>query len=159
MNNEIKQIGTPDIYQINKTSYVGVQLREKRGDKFFDVLLINNDKEIFLARIRKELYNLKILVNNDKILIYSDEFNSITKKMQIIKVYSLYNIDDDIFYSCKEIEALNMFDSNINTNYLFNKNNNISRSDIEKKKRLNVDYNKDIEVDFNNKVKTLKLIK
>lgn len=159
MNNEIKQIGTPDIYQINKTSYVGVQLREKRGNKFFDVLLINNDKEIFLARIRKELYNLKILVNNNKILIYSDEFDSINKKMQIIKVYSLYDIEDDIFYSCKEIEALNIFDDTIDNNYLINKNNNIARSDIEKKKRLNRNYDKDIEVDFNNKVKTLKLIK
>lgn len=156
MNNEEKLIGTPDIYMINNSCYIGVQLKEKRGDKFFDVLLIDNDKEIFLGRIMKELENLRILINNNKVLIYSSMFDSITKEMQINKVYSLYDIDDDLFYSCTELEALNMFDSNININYLLNKNNNISRSDVEKKKRLNVKYGKS---NLNNKPKILQFHK
>lgn len=131
-----KQIGNPEVLEIGENIYVSTTLYEKRGNRFYDVSFINKDKEFFIGRFDKEDSSIKIDYKDGKILIYLDSFNRECEKMVITKVLSLYDILDDVTYACTEEEALKLFDSNMDANYLKNKNNIIVRSDVEKRNRL-----------------------
>lgn len=131
-----KALGSPEIYKINDNNFIKSQLFQKRGDVFYDISFYNNGKEIFIGRFNKELYNLKFSYNNEKILLFYETFNSKKNKMDIIKVVSLYDVLDDTFIATTEEEALNIFDSNLDTAYLIDRDNFIFNSDIEKKKKL-----------------------
>lgn len=127
----------PTIIKIGDTSYVKVCFYEKRNTKYYDVILNIDNKETFLGRFVKEFYKIKIKQKDGRILIYNDRINASKKSYEIIKVLGLYDILDDVFYSCTEEEALNLFDNKLETNFLENKNNLIVRSDVEKRKRFN----------------------
>lgn len=131
-----KLIDAIEITKIGKNSHIGVGLYEKRNNKFYDVVLKLNDKEIFIGRFNKEFNKLRVKYADGKILVYYDEFSKQSNKMEIIKVLSLYDILDNTFYSCTEIEALELFDKDINSSNLKDKDNYIRHSDCEKRKRL-----------------------
>lgn len=131
-----KQIGSPEVLEIGENIYVSTTLYEKRGNRFYDVSFINKDKEFFIGRFDKEDSAIKIDYKDGKILIYLNSFNRECEKMVITKVLSLYDILDDTTYACTEEEALKLFDNNIDTKYLQNKDNLIIRRDVEKRNRL-----------------------
>lgn len=134
--NTPKLLYTKEIIEIGENAKISIGTYEKRRDIFQDVVLELNNKEIFLGRFNKEENKLIVKYNNGKILIGNEEFKQEVQEMRIIKVLSLYDMLDDTFYSCTEKEALNMFDSNIDSEYLKNKDALMHRTDIEKKKRL-----------------------
>lgn len=131
-----KQLDNSDILKISDKAYVSSTLYEKRGNKFYDVVFVNNEKEYFIGRFINKEQPIKIGYNNGKILIYLDSFNNEIKKMVITKVISLYDILNDITYACTEEEALNLFDESISTEHLKNKDSLIIRNDVEKRNRL-----------------------
>ena len=134
--NKVKLIYTIDNIKISEEINIKINLCEKRGNRFYDVVFYLKDKEILLGRFDKEENKVCAKYKDGKILIYNNKFNKHTNQMEIIKVLSLYEIVDDTFYSCTEEEALNIFDKSIDASYLKNKNNPIYRSDIEKTRRL-----------------------
>ena len=135
-NNEPKLLGPIETIKISENLTIKKGLYEKRGNAFYDISIVLLDKEIFIGRFPKDFNDIKIKYKDGKILVYYDELNEEYEKKIIIKVFSLYDIIDDVFYSCTEEEALTKFDDNIDTSYLKNRNNYIYRSDIEKTKRL-----------------------
>ena len=136
VNNETKLVYLFETIKINEKSFINIKLNEKRNNKFFDVIFNLNGKEIFLGRFAKDFNIINAKYKDGKILIYYENFNQNKHCMTINKVLSLYDILDDTFYSCTEIEALNIFDSSIDSSYLKQPENLIHRSDVEKSKRL-----------------------
>ena len=138
MNYDINtpKIISKNILRISDTVWIEKSLYEKRGYKFYDIELSLNSNKIFLGRFSKDYNDLDVKYNEGKILICNTKFDFESKKIVIIKVLDLYDMSDDMFYCTTEQEALNIFDSNIDTSYLTNKNKFIVRNDIEKKKKL-----------------------
>lgn len=136
MNNNTKLIYLCETVKINENTNINITLNEKRNNKFFDVVLNLKNKEIFLGRFIKEFNKISAKYNEGKILIFCDEFDQKDRRMKISEVLSLYEVVDDTFYSCTEIEALNIFDNSLDTSFLKKPHNPIHRSDIEKNKRL-----------------------
>lgn len=130
--NEPKLLYSKDIIKISDSAFIEVGLYEKRKDVFYNVTLKLGSEEIFIGKFPKIYDSLEVKYKDGKILVYTNKFDSKAKAMKIIKVYSLYEISDDIFYSCTEEEALNIFDKNIDSSYLKNKDNLIYRTDVEK---------------------------
>ena len=137
MNNNNKKILEP-IYTLKISDNLIIEkcLYQTTGNTFYEVVLKTDKNEIFIGRFTKELNNLRVTYNNGKILVYYDNFIQEERQMKVIKVLSLYDILDDIFYSCTEEEALNIFNPNIDTNYLEDPDRYIYRSDLEKRKKL-----------------------
>lgn len=133
---EPKLIYNIDTIKIGEEATLKIDFYEKRGTRFYDIVLNLKDKEIFLGRFNKGEETIKAKYNNGKIIICDEKPIKGENKVGIMKVFSLYDILDDTFYSCTEIEALNAFDPSIDTSYLKDKNKPIYRSDIEKKRRL-----------------------
>lgn len=133
--NDLILLNQVEEIKISEDAYINISLYKNRNSMFYDIVLNLNNKEKFLGRFNNENM-VKSKYKDGKILIYCD--NTITEKEEpvIIKVLSLYEIVDDTFYSCTEEEALNLFDKNINTNYLINKNNSLNRSDVAKKRYI-----------------------
>ena len=121
----------PTIIRIDDKNYVSISEYSKRGNSFYDVIFNNNGKEVFIGRYNKILDNVKVMYNNGKILVYSDIKNNL-----IIKVYSLYDILDDTHYSLSEVEALQLFNPDLDTSFLKNKDRSVVRTDVEKRHRL-----------------------
>lgn len=128
-----KKLKSPlNIIKINTNNYIVIGEYETKGNDFFDVIFFNNGKEIFLGRFNGDLKKINAQYNNEKIIIYNEEKLE-SNECVITNVLSMYNIIDDTFYSVSEEEAIKLFDSNINSLHLKNKNNLINRSDIRKK--------------------------
>lgn len=127
--NEPKPIGDPDIITIDKNLIIEIQNYKKRGEKYCDVTLINSltDDEKIIGRFMEPISRIKVLYNDGKLLIYNDKFNNDEKKDVITKVLALYNIIDDVVYSESQEEMLNIFDENINSSYLEDKNKQITK--------------------------------
>lgn len=125
-----------DVKKISDNSSIDIELYEKRKRKFYDVILNLPDKKIFIGRFIKEFDNISVDYNNGKVLIYIEKFIRQISTMKITKVLTLYDIVDDTCYSVTELEALSIFNKNIDSNYLEKKDNYIYRTDIEKSKRL-----------------------
>lgn len=129
-----KLIGSKNIIKIGETAQITIGMYQKRNNVYQDVVLELKDEDIFLGRFITEEENLVVKYRDGKILIgRGKEENSIAK---ITKVLTLYEVIDDTFYSCSEIEALSMFDPSIDKTYLQNKNTYMHRSDLEKIIRL-----------------------
>ena len=134
--NKPKLVHSKDIIKISDKVSIEIGLYTKRGSSFYDVVLKNNSKEIFLGRFPKMYDTVKAKYNDGKILIFNDRFDEEAKTVKIIKVHSLYDILDDTFLSCTEEEAITMFDSTLDTSGLISSQNMIYRSDIEKVRRF-----------------------
>ncbi len=128
-------IYSPDIYALNDNCYIEVRYFRIKGMYFYDVIF-NNGQEHFLGRFRKIFDSLKVLYNDNMILIYYDTFDRQTSQMKITKVIELYNMNDDINIVCSEQKALEMFDKDIDRTFLTDKENLLIRTDSEKRKRL-----------------------
>ena len=139
---EMLNINTPkllykkEIIEIGEKAKISIGTYEKRRDVYQDVVLELDGKEIFLGRFNKDEKLLTVKYKDGRILIGYKEFKKEVEDMRIIKVLSLYEMADDTFYSCSELEALNMFDPSIDDTYLKNKETLMHRADIEKRKRL-----------------------
>lgn len=134
-----KTMEPPEIYDISRNLSIkiqNVQVLDKIMYKYSDVILINKEleKEAFIGRFIEPISKVKVSYNNGKILVYHDEYNSEIRCDVITCVLSLYDILDDFSYSCTEKEALNIFDDNLTTDYLQDKNSSIVKSDLERKK-------------------------
>lgn len=129
-----KLLGPVDEIKIGENSIIEKGLYEKRGNSFYDIKLKLKDKEIFLGRFNKTFDRLSVKYKEGKILVCNEEFKA--DGIKIVSVLSLYDILDDTFYSCTEEEAIQIFDPSIDQSYLKNKTRNISRTDIEKLKRI-----------------------
>lgn len=136
LNSEEKIKWEPEIIKINEQNYIKKIELEKRGNSFCDIIFNNSGKEIFIGRYENESKNIKVLYKAGRILVYSDEFIKEKEKVQVTQVHTLYDIVDDVCYSMKEGELLNLFDSNIDQTYLKKNNKLVVRSDVEKKRRL-----------------------
>lgn len=140
MNNKELNINIPrllgpvDEIKIGENAVIEKGLYEKRGNKFYDIKIKLQDKEIFLGRFNKTFDRISVKYKDGKILICNEEFKK--DSMKIVDVLSLYDILDDTFYSCTEEEAIKIFNPNIDYSNLKNKKRNISRADIEKLKRI-----------------------
>lgn len=131
-----KKIGQPEIYNINRNLYIQIQNFKKRNVEYSDVFLIDkkHKNEIFIGRFIEPISKVKASYNDGKILIYHDEYNSELRCDVVTCVLLLYNMVDDINYSCSEEEALIIFDNNAITDYLENKNSSIVKIDLKRKK-------------------------
>ena len=139
VNNNInipKLIGSKDILKIGNNLTVEKGLYEKRGNRFYDIVLKTNEEVIFLGRFNKEQNSIDIEYKDGKILICQRKFDNDNQVFKVIKVLSLYEILDQTFYSCTEREALNIFDPSIDTSNLINGDNSIVRTDVEKLRRI-----------------------
>ena len=156
-----KLLEEPTIIEIGDASSIKVFYYEKRNTKYYDVILDANGKETFLGRYVREYNKVKAKYKDGRILIYNDIINASKREFEITKILALYDILDDVFYSCTEEEALNLFDNQLETNFLENKDNLIVRSDIEKRKRFNDSEEpvKKIECTLPDEKKKLKIIK
>lgn len=133
-DNRIIELQKPVIYNFDKGMIVSTQLKRKRMSIYYDVVLSNNGKEIFIGHYSNEYDNIKVSLNNGNLLIYSLKSNK--KGENSVKVLDLYNIEDDLHYSVTEKEALDIFDSSLKVSNLKDGDNNIHRTDLEKIKRL-----------------------
>jgi len=136
VNNEEKIKYEPTILKINEKNHIKIINLEKRGNNFCDVIFNNCGKEIFVGRYETETQNVKVLYNDGRILVYSDEFIDSEKKVEITNIHTLYDIVDDICFSMKQEDLLNLFDPSLNTSYLKKANKIINYSDVEKRRRL-----------------------
>lgn len=119
--------------KINEKMYIKSTLYSKRGNEFYDISFVNDGVESFIGRYSRIDNKVEVFQNKDKILICNRKF--IEDGMKIVKVLGMYNILDNMLYYCTELEALELFDSNIDKKYLKNPENTICRLDIEKKRR------------------------
>lgn len=131
-----KLIYPKEVIKIGENITVETGFYRKRVENFYDVVLKNKEKEIFLGRFQKVDDTVKTKYNDGKILVFSERFTADTNSMNIVKVYSLYDILDDTFINCTEAEALNIFDKTIDSSHLINGDNPLRREDPEKKRRL-----------------------
>ena len=129
------QIDNPQIIKINDSSMIEIGQYRKLNDIYYTVVLKLKNKEIFLGKFSKDYSGFKVQYNNGKILIYTDIFDRESYSFKINRVLSLYEILDDLFYSCTELEALEIFDPTIDKSFLKNKDRSIFRNDSEKKRR------------------------
>lgn len=148
MINDIKLLGPKEITEIGENVYIEKGFYEKRGNRFYDVVLHINGKDVFIGRFNKIYNNINVIYNNGKILVCCCGYNKESHTIVVLDVLSLYDIVDDTFYSCTKEEALQLFNEKISDNnnigyinltdtkYLKNKNASIVREDLEKKKRL-----------------------
>lgn len=119
------------ILRISDNNYIEMFERENKGNVFYDILFDNHGKEIFIGRYAQELGTINAIYNSGMILIYSASVDN-----KITRVYTLYDILDDTHYSSTELEALNLFDPNLDGSSLKTPHRLLIRSDIEKKHRL-----------------------
>ena len=134
-NNEEKIKWEPEIIKIDENNYIKKIDFEKRGNSFSDVIFNNNGKEIFVGRYILDTKNIKVLYREGKILVYSDKFID-GKGMKITKVYTLYDILDDVCYSMSEKDLIKIFDPVLDDSYLENPNKLSIYNDVEKRHRL-----------------------
>ncbi len=131
-----KLLNGKNIIKISDNSWIEKNLYEKRGDKYYEVLLYLDGKEIFIGKFNKDDYTLDVKYNNGKIIVLNTAFNDSTSSFDIVKVLSLYDILDDTFYCSEEEEALALFDDKLDSSHLKDKNKYMIRVDIEKNRRL-----------------------
>lgn len=132
--NTPKLLYPKDVIKIGESAQITIGMYQKRIDFYQDVVLELKDKQIFLGRFVTEDDKLVVKYKDGKILIGREKEE--TKGTKLTKVLLLYEISDDTFYSCSEIDALNMFDLGIDSSYLENKSSFMHRSDLEKIIRL-----------------------
>ena len=137
ISNEKKLISLVNKIIINNTNYITICEFQKRNCEFYEVVFNNNGNEIFLGRFIKESDKLNARYSDGKILIFMEDVIE-NEIHAVTKVLGLYEILDDTFYSLTEENALKTFDSNLNSNYLKNKNNLIAREDLEKKQKIKI---------------------
>ena len=126
----------PKIIEISEESFISIQLYEFRSNKFYDVILYNNGIKQFVGRFDEKDSIFEVAYNNGKILVYYSEFDEQSKKMCVSEIAQLYDISDDTVYACTEELALKLFDDNMDSQTLKNKDNSVIRIDKEKRKRL-----------------------
>ncbi|MBR6689981.1 MAG: hypothetical protein IKL65_01455, partial [Bacilli bacterium] len=102
-------------------------------NKFHDVIFSLKGKEFFLGRFNKTFDKINVKYKDGKIIIFYEEISKQTNQMEIIEVLSLYEIVDDMFYSCTQKEALELFDKTIDSSHLKNHDERIYRTDPVKK--------------------------
>lgn len=127
---------SPEIIKINDKMSIEVSEYYYRLNEYYEIVLKSDKYSFFLGRFYKIYDNIFVDYKDGKILISFKEFSAESNKMEIIKILSLYEIIDDLYYSCKEIDALELFDSEIDKKYLKNPNNYIYREDIVKKNKV-----------------------
>lgn len=133
---EKKAIFEPEIIFIDQDKYIKKQMFEYWIRLYYEVVFVDNGSEKFIGEYEREDNRIEVAYSNGKILVYKNEYNFVQKRMCLTKVFDLYNINDDTFYACTEEEALNIFNSNLDSSFLNNKGNFLMRADVEKKKRL-----------------------
>lgn len=106
------EIKDRDEFIIDDNIKVIVELFCQYDVYFYDITLIKNNEEKFLGRYLKD-NKLRVAYNDNKLLIYYGLYNDETAKFdRVIKVINLYNVEDDMFYSVAEEEALKLFNPN-----------------------------------------------
>lgn len=138
MNNDKyaeKLIGKPRIVKLSENVFIEIKRIKITINEFEDVILHNNNREIFLGRFGTYFDLLEAEYKDGKIMIYRSKINFQTKEKEITKILTLYEILDDTFYSVTEKEAMELFDQSMNSSFLGKPNESICRSDVEKKQR------------------------
>ena len=163
------------IYPIVEGKFIEIQLLKKRNEKYYEVIFHDEQNLMRFGKFSKDNNLLGVKYKNGKVLLYNENFNHEKRKMNIVEVLALYNIDDDIFYYCSEEEAIRMFDDTIDLTGLISPTKKILRTQIRKqilddsevfeiknfysiKKKENL-MSDEIINDFSNTPKVLKLIK
>lgn len=119
-----KPINKPDIYTFEEGKYIEVQLYEKRGTRFYEIMFYNNGFEKYIGKFYEDIdqRRVKTLYKDNKILVYRESFKEETSQMEISSIDCLYNLEDDCIFACTEEEALNIFDVSKTTKFLDTKN-------------------------------------
>lgn len=131
--NECKPIPYSLTIKINDKDSVSIQEYEKRGNRFCDVTSKINGVVKFIGRYYKELDPISVAFRNGKVIVYSSRVNEKTGVLEVNKIYSLYNVEDDVMYSCNTNEAIQEFNSMLKFN--IKKEEMLHRSDVEKIRR------------------------
>ena len=96
--NTPKLLCPKDVMKIGESAQITIGTYQKRINVYQDVVLELNDKEIFLGRFVTEEDKLVVRYKDGKILIGREkQENNVTK---MTKVLTLYEVVDDMFYSC-----------------------------------------------------------
>lgn len=122
---------------IDSNKYINVKLYEKNRIKYYEVVLNNNENEVFLGKYYENDSIFMVSCNKGKILIHNNQYFDEKGKTQIIEVLSLYDISDDVFYYCTEQEAVKLFDENLDTSSLKRKDKKLLRFNNRRK----INYN------------------
>lgn len=121
---------------IDEKNYISINEYIQYDVNYFDIILHKGDNDIILGRYLKDFKNIMAAYKDNKILLYYADYNySDSNLSKIIKVINLYNIEDDVFYSLTEKEALNVFDSEISTQYLIDPDNRLIEYNIDNKQK------------------------
>ena len=119
-----------DSIKIGNQAHIKKDYYKFRGEEFCEIIL-HTKEEKFLGKFNKEEDGTypNVEYKDGNILIgYKSN-----KENKYIKVYNLYNILDDMSCSLTEKEALEKFDSSIDTSLLKTPNKLINRMDVEKR--------------------------
>ena len=105
------------------------------GSEYVDIYICHkgthNKRKICSLTINDDCPRIKY--NEGKILVYNGKYNIDINDYDVLNVYKLYNIEDDMLYSVTEIEALELFDNNISKNKLKQPNRYICINKNERK--------------------------
>lgn len=127
---------THDGCKIDNNTYIRVDEYIQYEQNYFDIILHKEEKEIIIGRYLKDFKNIMVAHKNNKILFYYAEYaHSDERIMNIVKIINLYNLEDDVFYSVTEKEALNLFDSSISDEYLQTPDDRLLNYNINNKQK------------------------
>ncbi len=116
-----KLIYEPEIIKINDNNYIKVSQYSYRNNTYYEVIFNNNGKDIFIGKYDTENQAVNAKYNNGKILIYTYDYVGENHNLGITKVLNLYDVLDETFFCVTEEEALCIFDDNIDSSNLKNK--------------------------------------
>lgn len=135
--NSPRLIGDPIITEISENIMVETQNYIFRYEKYTDVILINilTNEQYFIGRFKEPQSKVKILFNDGKILVYNDKYNYEKNNNVITNVLALYSILDDSIYAETEENALNIFNKDLDSSFLENKDRLLIEIDIERKNK------------------------
>ena len=101
--------------RIDEDTYVTVDEYTHYDHLYYLVTLHKKDKSVILGRYIKLHNNLMVSYKDGKILLYSVEFDYRSQTLtSIVKVFNLYNLEDDMSYVLTEKQALHLFDPTLN---------------------------------------------
>ena len=127
-----------DVKQIDANSYISVNFCEMNRINYYEVIYQHYNKEVFFEKYYKSDLLLDVLYKDDKILVFTKEYNREKYKMEIVEVLALYDTKDDVFCYRTEEDALKNFDNNVSTLYLKNKTKKILLTHIRKRTLVSV---------------------
>ena len=130
--NKAKLLYEPEIIKINNNNYIKVSQYSYRNNTYYEVIFNNNGKDIFIGKYDTENQPVNAKYNDGKILVYTYDYVGENHNLEITKVLNLYDILDETFFCVTEEEALGIFDVDIDSSNLKNRDRIIKERNYRK---------------------------